>query len=251
MKLEQIVGWSKNPRDIDEDGLRRLKDKLLTLGQFRPLIMTKDEGYTVALGGNMRIRAMKELVEKGHTHFNDVWVTHIDFKEENGKWFAYIGDKKLGLLDAKKKEYQAFDTKEAGMFLYSMADNSRDGHYVEEQVYQQAKEYAIVDSFLNMMHVDTAYTTGLDALIYRRDMADTRARGSGKADADRSTVKDKKVQYDNATIKQIVLYYPTAEYEAMLDFFEQMEEEIEEVDSNTAAVNYLKKFYEDNRPKGS
>lgn len=249
MKLSEIVEWKENPRDIDEAGMKRLKDKLLRLGQFAPLLLTEDDGFTVALGGNMRIKCMRELFAEGHEKFTDVWVTRLEFKKEGKRWYAFHNGTKLGLMDPEKETYESFGSKEEAMFVYSAADNSRDGHYLDDMVVKQIREVGVSDQYLSMLHLDTAYTTGLDALVARYDMADVRARGGGAETADRNTIKDKKESYDNATIKQIVLYYPTAEYEDMLDFLESIENEHEEVQSNTEAVNFLRNFYETHRQK--
>lgn len=72
-KLDELKLWDKNPRSILTQDFQRLKAQIVKLGQYKPLLITP-EG--VVLGGNMRLRAYKEL------GINEVWVSVITPKNE-------------------------------------------------------------------------------------------------------------------------------------------------------------------------
>ena len=80
-KLKDLKFWDKNPRSITEDGLKRLKKQLLSLPQYKPLLVTVDG---VVIGGNMRLRAMKELAKTSYKkRFENVYISVIKPKSEN------------------------------------------------------------------------------------------------------------------------------------------------------------------------
>ena len=59
--IESVIPWDKNPRGIKTKDYERLKKQILKLGVYKPLIAFEDKGKYVVLGGNMRIRALKEM----------------------------------------------------------------------------------------------------------------------------------------------------------------------------------------------
>ena len=59
--IAQVEPWAKNPRGIKTADFERLKKQILKLGVYKPLICYEDKGRYVVLGGNMRIRALKDL----------------------------------------------------------------------------------------------------------------------------------------------------------------------------------------------
>lgn len=216
--LDKLENWDKNPRTITEADTARLKKQLINLGQYKPLIIVPTlEGRAVVLGGNMRLGALRELVADGHTEFANVWVSPVDAPD-----------------DKRKLEY-------------ALSDNDRAGQYQEDELVTLMREAGDGLS-LEDYHIDTAYHIGLDTLGDRYDMADTRSRGYGAGTADKSKVKDAKKIFDNATIKQIVLYFANAPYEWMLDMLERICEE-QGLESNTEAVEWMTKEYEKDHPK--
>lgn len=74
--IDTLRNWDKNPRAIKKDKFEELKRRITKRGQFKPLIITPDGEV---LGGNMRLRAMKELGVK------DVWVSVVEPKDEADK----------------------------------------------------------------------------------------------------------------------------------------------------------------------
>lgn len=61
--LDNICAWEKNYRDISDENLQKLKNKITELGVFKPLLAiagAKPGTYQV-IGGNQRLRAYREL----------------------------------------------------------------------------------------------------------------------------------------------------------------------------------------------
>ncbi len=90
--------WDKNPRGIKTKDFERLKKQILRLGVYKPLVVYEDGGKYIVLGGNMRIRALKDLGIK------DVDISIVEPKSE-----------------AQKIEY-------------ALSDNDRAGYYEEEKL---------------------------------------------------------------------------------------------------------------------
>lgn len=77
--ISSLRNWEKNPRTIDKNGLERLKAQLNRIKEltgeylYKPLLITPDN---IVIGGNMRLRALKELGEV------QVWVNVVNVKNE-------------------------------------------------------------------------------------------------------------------------------------------------------------------------
>lgn len=216
--LSKLQNWEKNPRDIDQSELDRLVAQIRDLGQYKPLIGTMEEdGRVTILGGNMRLQAFQQIAE----------VDNIS--EHNYQIMVSIVDAPTDKLKLK----------------YALSDNDRAGYYKEDELVKLARE--IGDFELQDYKIDTGYNTSLATIADRYDMADTRARGTmptGEA-PDVNTVKEKKEIYDNATIKQIVLFYGKDEYEQRLNLLDRVMTE-NELENNTEAADLMFRFYEEN-----
>lgn len=215
IQIGELVNWDKNPRHIDEEDKERLKKQLLSLGQYKPLIATKEGGYTVVLGGNMRLQAMRELVEEGRDDFEQVWVSLVNAPDEKRK------------------------------LEYALSDNDRAGHYNEDELVELAQ--GVGEGFnLEDYKIDTAYTVGLDVVAERYHMADVRQQAVGGPE-DRNTVKDKKVSFDNAAIKQIVLYFPNEEYREVIRQLNNIMRWTGTESNTEAATIAIREYHENHR----
>jgi len=96
--LAKVEPWDKNPRGIKTKDFDRLKKQILKLGVYKPLICYEDKGRYVVLGGNMRIRALKDL-----------------------------GLKEVEISVVKPKD-------EAQKIEYALSDNDRAGFYEEDKL---------------------------------------------------------------------------------------------------------------------
>jgi DNA modification methylase len=88
--IEKLFNWDRNPRSITDDKFETLKRRITKYGQFKPVIITKDGEV---IGGNMRLRAMRDLGIK------QVWVSVV----EPGS-------------DAEKVEIALADNEEVGFY---------------------------------------------------------------------------------------------------------------------------------------
>lgn len=90
-KLSTLKNWDKNPRSIKDKDFERLKTQIRDLGQYKPLLITEDG---TVLGGNMRLRAYKEL------GIEDIWVSVVDAPTEDKKLeFALSDNDRAGYYD--------------------------------------------------------------------------------------------------------------------------------------------------------
>ena len=105
-KIEDLIEWDKNPRKITDLDYVRLKDQITLLGQYKPLIINEKNEV---LGGNMRLRAFKEL------GFKKVWVSVVHA-----------------------------DTEEAKL-QYALSDNDRAGYYDNDMLAKLVKQYENFD----------------------------------------------------------------------------------------------------------
>lgn len=91
-KLSTLKNWDKNPRSIKDKDFERLKTQIRDLGQYKPLLITEDG---TVLGGNMRLRAYKEL------QIEDVWVSVVDAPTEDKKLeYALSDNDRAGFYDS-------------------------------------------------------------------------------------------------------------------------------------------------------
>jgi len=116
VEIDEIENWKDNPRDIKKPDLERLKKQIQTLGLYKPLICEKEGNKYITIGGNMRLKALKELKHE------KVWITVIETKDE------------------------------AERIKISISDNDRAGYYVENILAEQIKKLGKVD--LSMYKLD-------------------------------------------------------------------------------------------------
>lgn len=101
---KDLYNWKDNPRAIKKDKFEELKNRITRHGQIKPLIITK-QGEV--LGGNMRLRAMKEL------GIDEAWVSvvspateaeKIEIALTDNEEMGYYEDQALAELIDKYKE---------------------------------------------------------------------------------------------------------------------------------------------------
>jgi hypothetical protein len=81
--INQLHEWDKNPRTISKENFERLKNQIKELGEYKPLIITKDG---TVLGGNMRLRAYREL------GYKKVWVSIVEAETDEEKLKYALSD---------------------------------------------------------------------------------------------------------------------------------------------------------------
>jgi len=92
-KISELTNWDKNPRAVKKNDFERLKRQIERLGQYKPLLINESG---IVLGGNMRLRAYREM------GMEDVWVSVVNAKTEQK------------------------------MLEFALSDNDRVGYYQEE-----------------------------------------------------------------------------------------------------------------------
>jgi len=116
--IEKVEPWERNPRGIKRADFERLKKQIQKLGVYKPLVAYRENGKYIVLGGNMRIRALREL---GH---KEVDVSVVDAKTEKER------------------------------IEYALSDNDRAGYYdsdlLVELVFPYEKEIALEDFKLDL-----------------------------------------------------------------------------------------------------
>ena len=149
--IAKLVEWKHNPRTIDEDDKERLKKQLLDLGQYKPIIIVEEDSYAIVLGGNMRLTALRELVDEGHDEFANVWVSIVE---------ADTDERKL---------------------KYALSDNDRAGRYNEDQLATLVGDFGGTEMYEDY-RVDTGYTATLDSIGERYDMSEEhKGEAAGKS----------------------------------------------------------------------
>lgn len=89
--IDRLHNWEHNPRSITKDDFARLKKHIAKRGQFKPLIVTADG---TVLGGNMRLRAFREL------GITDIWVSVVDAPDDKTKLeYALLDNDRAGSYD--------------------------------------------------------------------------------------------------------------------------------------------------------
>jgi hypothetical protein len=131
--ISTLKFWDKNPRSIKEERFAELKDRLLRLGQIRPLVATHDG---TVIGGNMRLRAMHEL---GYT---EVSVTRNDASTD------------MEIFDA------------------ALTDNEEFGYYEKSDLTALALSLHMTPLQLDSYEINLGGTTTLSSLLAEEEAAD-------------------------------------------------------------------------------
>lgn len=196
IKLSKIKVNDKNPRTITEDKLRRLVESILVFPKMlmiRPVVID-DKG--VALGGNMRTRALKEIKKLGHNglqarlqqirQFNnkpveeqneiishwEAWfksdtvpVIYADtLTEEEKREFIIKDNSSFGAWDwdALANEWDAEELDDWGVDTWQMPSEEDIDNLFEEK---QTKENVIDDTFVINIKLPSQYEQERNEII--------------------------------------------------------------------------------------
>lgn len=125
--IDTLKLWDRNPRSIKGDRFNELKERLKRQGQIKPLLVAKDN--TTVIGGNMRLRAMKEL------GIEEIWISQTEAQT----------DKEI--------------------FDLALTDNEEFGYYEQEQVAELALELGLSPLELKSYALSLGEPTTLDLVI--------------------------------------------------------------------------------------
>ena len=59
--IDQVIPWEKNPRVIRDEAYEALRQEIMDLDEYKPLLVFRRDGEYVALGGNKRLLIFKEI----------------------------------------------------------------------------------------------------------------------------------------------------------------------------------------------
>ena len=88
LDLDSLVSFERNPRTISPERLASLKASVRSLGLFKPLLIWRDlDGRPLVIGGNQRLRALREMRSEGD-EVGPVPVVEFDGDEPTARTIA-------------------------------------------------------------------------------------------------------------------------------------------------------------------
>jgi DNA modification methylase len=124
--IDRLSNWDKNPRSIKTERFEELKNRLKRQGQMKPILVT---ATGTVIGGNMRLRALKEL------NVPKVWVS----------------------VTAATNDKDIFDL--------ALTDNEEFGYYEQEQVAELALSLGLTTLELQSYSLNLGQPTTLDLVL--------------------------------------------------------------------------------------
>ena len=166
IKLNKIKVNDKNPRTITEDKLRRLIESILVFPKMltiRPIVID-DKG--VALGGNMRTRALKEIKKLGRDAIPERLQQIRQYankpQEEKNEllahWDAWFKDETVPVIHAEslteeeKREFIIKDNSSFGAWDWDVLANEWEPEQLEDwgvDTWKMPSEEELDDFFLD------------------------------------------------------------------------------------------------------
>lgn len=198
--LADLTNWDNNPRSILKEDFERLQGQIKKLGVHNGLLVNQDN---IVLGGNMRLRAFKELSKT--YNLDQVMCRIIETKDEAEMLeFALSDNDQMGTTD---------DLKLAEVFAL---------HPIETKLYKiQSNVLRPLESIINPPDPSTL---------------------GGGDDEDQNPMDERLETYLGGNIKQIVLYYATDEYERRITQLQEIGTDLG-LDNNTDIISKLIEEY--------
>lgn len=241
--IRNLTPWEKNPRDITPKRFEDLKLSIVDHGQFKPLLATKNG---TMVGGNMRYRALDWLnsnifvhtlpdgTEKTYDlrgHFNEVWVTELDFEHEP----VAPGQPAIvhAVIDGVV-QHKDFRDADHVMLEYALTDNDNVGAYNTEalaMLVQPYQEFLPMDS----IHIEVAKPIPLDVV-----MNDFQPDGTDPTEEELPEPKETKEKKP----KLVFEFQDEEEYEQIKGQLEDLKKDVDTED-NGLVLQYLLKSYFD------
>jgi len=128
VSINDVNLWKDNPRNIKTADFKRLKKQIEELGVYKPLIACPENGGYTILGGNMRLRALK-----------DMGLKEVD----------------ISIVKPKSK---------AEKIKYALSDNDRVGEYMEDELAELVYPY-MEEIDLGDYKIDLGEPASLEDLI--------------------------------------------------------------------------------------
>jgi len=110
--IDQVENWKDNPRNTKIKDFNRLKAQIVRLGIYKPILCFPEEDKYITLGGNTRLRALREL---GHTEV-DISIIHpkddaekLMYALSDNDRISEYDDQGLAELTYKQKDQMPFE----------------------------------------------------------------------------------------------------------------------------------------------
>lgn len=223
--LSELNNWKDNYHQGDVVAIR---NSILEFGFNRPLGIWKDD---TTVTGNHALKALKELQESGNTYNAKSWPPKNILIAEDGIDWLIPG---IDVSHLNWNKAQAF----------AIADNrSAQKGYDDEKLLSGL-----------LVEIAANNKSWLPAVGYSQDEIDkmlheaTRNSEVSQSESRGTKPEEALEGFNNATIKQIVLYFSGPEYDAVLDRLKTVMNS-EELESHTDVFLRLLELYEENTGK--
>jgi ParB-like chromosome segregation protein Spo0J len=88
-RISLLTPFEENPRKIDEAGINKLKKSIKRFGLFKPILVWENSsGRLVIIGGNQRVRVLREMVNDGEDISSEVPTIRFEGSEKAAKIIA-------------------------------------------------------------------------------------------------------------------------------------------------------------------
>lgn len=140
VKLKQVKVNAENPRTISNEKLNKLIDSILVFPKMlklRPIVV---DDKMVALGGNMRLLALRNIEKMTHEALSERLAGIADFREKSGgeqqaiigHWVDWLNNPTVGVLkaseltEAERKQFVIKDNVSFGAWDFDLLANKWD-----------------------------------------------------------------------------------------------------------------------------
>lgn len=211
MKINQLKSNPNNPRLIKDDKFKKLVTSLREFPEMmekRPMVCVTDEdGKLYPLGGNMRLKAIKEL---GYKEIPDAWVLLADeWSEEKRKEFTIKDNVGFGEwdFDMLANEWDAENLVEWGLDVPILTDKDE----------QQEIE--------DLFNIELPFYTPSDILPKVEDLAETNTTKNLIEKIEKLNIPEN-LKY---ILKIRASFFTDFDFQKIADFYAQQDNETKEV----------------------
>lgn len=144
MKINNIKSNPNNPRVIKDEKFEKLKKSIKEfpkMMELRPMVINADN---IVLGGNMRLKALKEL---GYKEIPDEWVKRADeLTEEEQRRFIIADNVEFGEHDWEMlvNEWDSEELEEWGLEVISFNEEKIETKKEEKEIKPFAKTHILL-----------------------------------------------------------------------------------------------------------
>lgn len=201
-ELSELKRWEKNPKELLKEDERRLREQVLDLGQYKPLLVL-GEDVTVKgdpipagtiVGGNSRFLVYSKLVEEGVVEFSKVWVSVLGFHylEAETLWYPVVNGK---VIDRRK-----FTDPQQIIIEYSQSDNDQAGTTDQLALKELVSPYQEVIPMANYK-IQVMEQAPLKEIVTKTMLGKSADDDKGKSEEKSLMIKFTPLQYEEVAIR--------------------------------------------------